>query len=459
MSRLSNGGLHLNRRRFLQGGLALGGGVVGLDALSACSSTGNNTTSSNVTATVGWAPPTTQPGQLYIFNEGVKDFEAAYPGEKIKGVVQGYDPATYLTKLAANQTPTVMGCFFTEPPLLIPKHAMRDITTLAKGWTHFKDYDPRYVKIVSDSAGRVYGLPDGAYQMCICYNRKLFKAAGLDPDKPPTTWDEFRSYAKRLTSSSVAGFFQPLAGALGGWFLTAWTYAAGGLMESEDGKKALFNSPQTLSALQLFHDMRFVDHSMLEEVNTTMNVDHQLLANGKLAMVLEQPYIVAALKQTYPDLDMNDFGLCPVPQNGGNTSLTGGGIALFNPKAPENEVKVAFDYTTYSFFNLAAVEKSLALQAASGQPVGVPFGKLFTGSFQKQLDALTAKYANLPTQNYTSLTNSTLEFRPEPLTLTQKMYTLLTPIMQAAVTNEHADLKGLLAQAARTFQAQLDQAS
>ncbi len=37
------------------------------------------------------------------------------------------------------------------------------------------------------------------------YNRDLFEAAGLDPDSPPTSWDEVREYAKQITDDDRQG--------------------------------------------------------------------------------------------------------------------------------------------------------------------------------------------------------------------------------------------------------------
>lgn len=34
----------------------------------------------------------------------------------------------------------------------------------------------------------------------LVYNKDLFKAAGLDPEKPPATWQEMRDYAKKITA-------------------------------------------------------------------------------------------------------------------------------------------------------------------------------------------------------------------------------------------------------------------
>jgi multiple sugar transport system substrate-binding protein len=47
--------------------------------------------------------------------------------------------------------------------------------------------------------GKHYGMPRFFSIKSFYYNKKLFREAGLDPNKPPTTWDEFISDAKKLT--------------------------------------------------------------------------------------------------------------------------------------------------------------------------------------------------------------------------------------------------------------------
>lgn len=50
-----------------------------------------------------------------------------------------------------------------------------------------------------NSGVRSYAVPDEFTTLALYYNKEMFSAAGLDPDKPPTTWSEFVEYAKRLT--------------------------------------------------------------------------------------------------------------------------------------------------------------------------------------------------------------------------------------------------------------------
>ncbi len=60
--------------------------------------------------------------------------------------------------------------------------------------------------------GKLYGLPFGQDTYALYYNTDAFTAAGLDPTKPPKTWDELWADAEKLTkwnadgSLAIAGF-------------------------------------------------------------------------------------------------------------------------------------------------------------------------------------------------------------------------------------------------------------
>ncbi|MBA2285813.1 MAG: extracellular solute-binding protein [Ktedonobacteraceae bacterium] len=458
MGTIPNFGSSLNRRRFLERSAMVGMGALGLEWLAACGSPAP-TTGSTVTATIDTLPPASNPGAVYVFNQSVKAFEQAHPDEKIVGKNDPYDPTTYLARLAAGQSEDAKESYFTEPQLWISKHAVADITSLAKGWQYWGSYNPGIASIATDAAtGKVYGIPVNGYALGIYYNRKMFKAAGLDPDKPPTTWDDFRKYAKALTTPSVAGYAETSTGNQGGWHFTNWMYTAGGDMQSADGTRATFNSDKGASVLQMLKDMRFTDKSTTKEQLYTQANTLQLLATNKVAMVVMAPDQLTTLKGQY-QANLDDFGIGPMPQNGGNAALTGGNIFIFNPKSSQAAIKAAFDFIIYSNFDLSVIENSLATAASAGQVVGAPTNVLFTGAFQQKLSDLAKKYANVPVQNYVPFTSSTAALRPEPRKQAQKMYAALDPVMQAVLTNPNADPMALLNQAARQFQQILDTAS
>lgn len=442
----------LKRRNFLQQTATFGIGVVGLDILAACGGSGTNSGSTTITATVNTLPPASNPGAVRLFNDTVGAFEKSHPGTHIVGKNDPYDPTTYFARLSAGQAEDATESYFTEPPLFMQKHAAADITDLAKSWQYFSSYNSGISSIVTDPAtGKIYGIPVTGYTLTLWYNRKLFSAAGLNPDQPPTTWEQFRGYAKQLSSSQVAGYAETSTQNQGGWHFTNWMYSAGGDMESVDGTKVLFNNGKGVSILQLLKNMRFTDHSMTKQQLFTQDDTLQLLATGKVAMVIMAPDMLGTLKTQY-QANLDNFGIGPMPQNGGNAALTGGNVFVFNPKSSQDVIKTAFDYVLYSNFDLNVLEDQFANAASAGQVVGGPTNILFTGDFQKKLEALSAKYANVPTQNYKPFTASSLTLRPEPRYQTQKMYAALDPVMQAVLTDQNADPKALLNQAAQQVQ-------
>jgi ABC-type glycerol-3-phosphate transport system substrate-binding protein len=232
-------------------------------------------------------------------------------------------------------------------------------------------------------------------------------------------------------------------------------YTAGGDMQSADGAKATFNSDKGVGVLQMLKAMRFTDNSMTKEQLFTQAQTLQLLATNKVAMVVMAPDQLNTLQSQY-GADLKQFGLGPMPQNGGNASLAGGNVWLFNPKSSPDVIKAAFDFVTYSNFDLGVLESSKAQQAANGQAVGAPTAQLFKGDFQQKLSALDVKYSTVPRENYKTYIESTNALRAEPRRQTQKMYAALDPVMQAVLTNSSADPQALLNQAAQQFQQVLD---
>jgi len=71
--------------------------------------------------------------------------------------------------------------------------------------------------------GKVYGLPCCTDMSMLYYNADMFKAAGLDPSKPPTTTEELLDDAAKLTVLNSDGTIKQL-GWLPDW---AWTHVGG----------------------------------------------------------------------------------------------------------------------------------------------------------------------------------------------------------------------------------------
>ena len=53
--------------------------------------------------------------------------------------------------------------------------------------------------------GKTWGIPFQRSTIVAYYNKDMFRAAGLDPESPPTSWDELISMGKALTKDGAHG--------------------------------------------------------------------------------------------------------------------------------------------------------------------------------------------------------------------------------------------------------------
>ncbi|HUY76389.1 MAG TPA: extracellular solute-binding protein [Ktedonobacterales bacterium] len=445
----------LSRRALVRNGVGAWVGIMGIGSvLAACGPSSSNGTLTLVTNDL---PPTSDPGDTRILQNIVTAFQQQHSGVKVHPILDQYDPTTYFSKAAAHTQEDAVDAAFTEPPLMIQRGTVADVTSQIKKQSFYSSFIPSALAIATGPNGALYGLPYAGYELGIMYSKKLVKKAGLDPAKPPATWADFRAYAKQIAASGTPGFIELTSGNTGGWHLTNWIYTAGGDLETVSGGKttAVFNNDKAVAWLTQLQAMKHVDKSMTSDVLVGYNDALQAIATGKAAMVVEAPDTLVTLKSSY-QADMTDLAMWPMPQNGGNAALTGGHIYVFKVGDSADLLQAAVDWCGYYRFDLGVVENYTANQAAAGLPVGGPANILFTGDYQTQRTAITNKYANLPQDNYTLFSEAKLNLRPEPPTQTQKMYATLDPVVQAVLSDPHADPKSLLDAAAQQFQSVLD---
>ena len=58
---------------------------------------------------------------------------------------------------------------------------------------------------LGEAEGRYYGIPYTVDLSGLVWNKELFREAGLDPERPPETWDELIEYAQKLTKTNDSG--------------------------------------------------------------------------------------------------------------------------------------------------------------------------------------------------------------------------------------------------------------
>jgi len=316
------------------------------------------------------------------------------------------------------------------------------------------------LKTVQDSSGKIYGLPVQAYTMSLNYNRALFKQAGLDPDKPPTTWAEVRTDAKAIADKTgKAGYSMMTTNNTGGWILTTMTYTYGGSIEKVDGGKASasFNDAPMKNALTALHDMRWTDNAMGSNFLFNQKQLQQEFAGGKVGMYIGTPGDYRDEVTTMGGKG-EDIGVAPLPldsPDGG--TLTGGAVQMFNPKASKEQVEAAVKWAEFfwleKFTNQDhAVTDAKTANADKQYSVGLPMLWLFDDASHQQYDAWIKPYVNTVQANFTPYTTkaASLKLMIEPPVAGQKVYANLDSVVQTVLTKKDTDIGKLLGDASKT---------
>ncbi|MEV0272521.1 extracellular solute-binding protein [Hamadaea sp. NPDC050747] len=432
-------------------------------ALAAGCSGSDDEKSGPVSITVAGMPTSQQPKQLDAFKRKITDFSAANPDIKVVGDEAVFDIRTFQAQLAGGKLPTVFYVPFTEMQGLIARQQIADITSAVGADSAVSRINPSILKVAKDSNGHIFGVPIQAYSMGLLYNRDLFKKAGLDPDKPPTTWDEVRTAAKAIqTATGVQGFGSMTKDNTGGWVLTTMSYANGSMIQSADGKKATVDNDATRSALQFYRSLRWDDNTFGSNFLLGYNDAMKAFAGGKIGMFVQGADAYTTVVSTM-GMKPDDFGLAPLPQaSQGLGTLGGGTVAIINPRASAGEIKAALKWLEFDNFRKYNSEQDAVAdakaKAADKQPVGAPALPLFDQATTDKYLGWVKDYINVPRQNYASFfaTAQTVALVPEPPTKAQETYGTLDTVVQAVLTRRDADINALLTDAQRKVQAIID---
>lgn len=454
----------VTRRTFLG---ALGAaGVASSGVLAGCSTPSSEESSDGkVTITTAGLPPNTEEASRKSFLDIIDKFQKENPNITVEGSEAKYDFRSFSAKLAGGTAEIVFNAPFTDPALLIGRKQVADLTSDLSKLEIAKLLNPETLKLVQ-SGGKTYGVPYQSYAMGLVINRELFTKAGLDPDNPPTTWEEVRAAAKTITEKTgVPGYGETTTNNTGGWHVTAGTYTFGGDIERLDGDKwvAAFNSDATKKYLEVLKAMRWDDKSMGTQHLRNQDDITRDYAGGKVAMFLTASDVYSRLVSKFA-FDGNKFGMAGLPQGGGNTTLVGGATSMISAKATKQQREAGVKWTDFSklrqYYDSAVAAERAKARAADKLPVGVPALSVFTTELQEKYNEAIKQYINVPVDNFNTYVeaNAKLALKAEPPIAAQEVYAVLDSTMQAVLTRQDADIAAELEKAEKSANSVLDRA-
>jgi multiple sugar transport system substrate-binding protein len=201
------------------------------------------------------------------------------------------------------------------------------------------------------SEGQTYGIPFETDVRVLFWNKQLFEAAGLDPNKPPTTWDELLEYADKLDVKNEDGTYQRL-GFFPLWnagFNPFWAYLNGAPLIDESGNPVI-NSPEAVEAVEwikMWVD-RYGGWQAVRDFQAKYGAPpNDLFMGNGVAMLVDIFGYNSQLEFYRPRADTNgdgqltgddprmDWGITTLPYNAGPADWSGG-FSLSIPTGAEN---------------------------------------------------------------------------------------------------------------------------
>ncbi|MEU1509684.1 extracellular solute-binding protein [Kitasatospora sp. NPDC005748] len=398
-----------------------------------------------VSISVDCQPPVTKAAERKQWTEDVEAFHQRYPNVTItsKDASPCEEPAPFTAQLKGRTQTDVFYTYFTDLDQVLDEGAAEDISGYVDETTvpALKDIDPSVLATLKDG-DKLYGLPTSNYKLGLLYNRKLFKQAGLDPDKPPTTWPEIREAAKRIAAlgNGVNGYGDYSATNQGGWHFTAELYGLGGRMVGEDGRKAAFNTAEGRQVLQTLYDMRWTDDSMGSAQSLKWPDLMTRMSTDRLGMYIGAPDDITYMVQTLNG-DYADYGMGPMP--GGKAALLGGNDYMVKKGSSPDQIRAAVAWVNFKFLTQGKGQFDYARTKADGLPVGLPQPFFLTGASLEQDNRAKAASATVPVQNYAPYLAASVPGRTEPAHA-QQIYKVLDNAMSAVLTDKGADVAKLL---------------
>jgi len=287
----------------------------------------------------------------------VKAWNAGHPNKVALTVIPNDDFVTKLgTSIAGGSPPDVVAIDLIFVPAFAEAGQLTEIGPEAKALPYYKSLSPSHLRL-AESGGKQYAVPFSAEGSVLLYNKKLFKQAGLDPEKPPQTLAEIEAAAKKITAlgKGVKGF--SFSGACGGcniFTLTPYIWAAGGDVLTADGKKETLDNPALRNVLGTYR--RMWEGGYMPSSSKTDNGANFIntFLTGKVGMVGSGAFAIGLLKKDHPEIE---FGLTYLPGSQvGQWSSFAGGDSIAIPAGSKRK-KDAWEFIAWSLSEEVQVEQ------------------------------------------------------------------------------------------------------
>lgn len=311
-------------------------GLMVVSLLAACGNNGGTQQPSGNTPGNSSAPSTSDEkvtieywqyfyeSKVNLMDELIADFQQKNPNITVVQKHFPYD--SYQQKVAAaisaGTGPDIINLYYGWVPKYVKSGTLQELPASSFSAEMIEKTFAPMVE-VNKIDGKYYTIPTAVRTLGLFWNKDIFAANGLDPEKPPKTLEELVEYAKLLTKYDANGnleieglTFQP-SGQLHAWFRPVLLKQFGQEPISADKRTVQWNASEGgYKAFEFLVNLAKVDKVGEKDFYTD---DATAFISGKAALHIDGSYRLGSLKSQAPDLN---YGVTVLPSyNGVETSF------------------------------------------------------------------------------------------------------------------------------------------
>lgn len=276
----------------------------------------------------------------------IKDFESENPDIKVNAVYSGTFDETLNRAMVAHKAgkpPAMAHILSAHLFTLLDADALvafDDIVQPDANKTWLRGYFPALMRN-GRYKGKTYGIPLQRSVQIWYWNKDAFKEAGLDPDRPPRTWDEVVSFSKRLVKRDPAGqvvrWGVQIPSSLSAyWTLQSFSIQNGSDISADVSWYLRLNTPEAIGALTWWRDLASV-HQVMPRGVVDWGASPKDFVEGRTAMLMTTTGNLGFFRANakFP------FGASSLPSNKASGTPTGGGNLYVFKGAPVEQQQAA----------------------------------------------------------------------------------------------------------------------
>ncbi|MFX3651002.1 MAG: ABC transporter substrate-binding protein [Paenibacillus sp.] len=284
-------------------------------------------------------------------NQLASDFNASHPDIQVKPIYQGkYDESLNKLKasMGSDSGPDIIQVYEIGSKFMIDSGMITPVQQfIDKDQFDLSQLEPNIIRYYTID-GKLNAMPFNTSNPILYYNKDMFKAAGLDPENPPKTYEEFEQAAKALAKDGKPGASM----AIYGWFMEQFfanqnaDYVNNGNGRTEAATESLLNSEAGVKTLTWWKKM--IDEKTLSNLGRSTDDTTAAFTAQQIGMTLDSTAGLRKIVEGSGGKFELGTGFLPRPADAKEGGVVVGGASLYimNNKS-EAQQQAAWEFIKY----------------------------------------------------------------------------------------------------------------